>query len=177
MSEIDMEKRKSEILDRLATEILAKELAEERERVLLEEKRIAYEAEQQAILQEMSQILPELIEVTCREFSEFLINAGERLQELAQEYDSLCAKELELETRFRSCRHRFDETDQNEVGGLFNSVRWEKIELPKDLMMLLEYSFSNLEVRKFLSLGLLRFMDFRRRAPQNLSEINSKLTR
>jgi hypothetical protein len=174
--EIDMEKRKSEILDRLATEILEKELAEERERVLQEEKRIAYEQQQKEIFSQMESILPEILELECKKFPEFMLEIGEIFRGLAARYDELEAEMSAKITDFRSARSRYN--NENEVSNLFNEVSkdWHATELPEDLMKLLNFSFGNRDVQMFCSSwSIIRFLDFRHRGPLGMSELNSKL--
>lgn len=176
MSEIGFDERKKIVLDRIATEIVNKELAEEKERALAEEKRLAHEAEQQAMLKEMSELLPAIVALEWKTMPEFLNNAGVVLQKLAEEYDTLSQKESELETRFRSLRAGYE--SPNEVDRLFSEVgnMRNTVEFPEGIKAILEYSYSSREVNRFFLNTLLRFLDFRfRDGGVSIIEINDKL--
>jgi hypothetical protein len=178
MSEIDMEKRKSEILDRLANDLLQKELAEEKRIQEENERAELYQAEQKKIFASMETLLPQIVELECEKFPQFMLKVGEIFRNLSEEYDQLEAEMSAHITDFRSLRSRYDESDQNEVGALFNEVgkSWHSEELPEDLMQLLQFSFGNRDVQHFLgSWGILRFFSYQHRKPTPMGELNTKL--
>jgi len=171
MNEMDLETRKKIILDRLADDLAQKEIAEERERADAEEKRIKHEAEQREIFSELEELLPEICDHVWSVMPEFLQHAGSCLSDLAKEYDGLMAEQRVRVTRFNGLRVRFE--SQAELQELLakQSILWEKVELPAEIKVLLDVSFTERQVNYFLAHTVLRFLDFRFRALASIDDI------
>jgi hypothetical protein len=169
MSE-DLAIRKKAILDRLAQEILDKELAEEKAVREAEAKRLAHEEEQRAIFAEMERILPRICELNWRVFPEFLVKAGSALRGLAMEYDVLIAEEKELKTLFTGLRLRY--TDAGRVISLISAQQDNTDEqIPADMAIILETAFTERQINHVFTSTILRFLDFSKRRKMGTSEL------